>query len=67
MKFPKELFVKIEGEGGQEYFDPHRSIDTMVDAGERAKVAVYKLARVVEARGAVTVVSTKPARGRRGR
>jgi len=60
MKFPKELFVKIGNDGsGNEYFDPHRAIDTTVDAGERAEIGVYELRNIVEARGSVTVVTTK--------
>ncbi|MEI9805654.1 MAG: hypothetical protein WDN48_16145 [Pseudolabrys sp.] len=60
MKFPKQLFVKLCDDGsGNEYFDPHRIIDTTVDAGEREKVAVYDLREVVEARGSVTVVTHK--------
>lgn len=66
MKFPKMLYVKIGEEGtGNEFFDPHRKIDTTVDAGERAKIGVYRLSEVVEARGSVTTVSAKPIRKRR--
>lgn len=65
MKFPKNLYVKICDDGSNnEYFDPHRSINTMVDAGESAKVGVYQLANIVEARGSVTVVTAKPIRKR---
>jgi hypothetical protein len=59
MKFPKKLFVKIDGRKGEEYFDPHQAIDTTVDAGESAKVAIYGLIEIVEASGSVTTVSTK--------
>lgn len=66
MKFPKNLYIKIGDDGsGNEYFDPHRSPDTTVDAGEREKLGVYQLVEVVEATGSVTVVSTKPVRKRR--
>jgi hypothetical protein len=65
-KFPKQLFVKIGDDGSSnEYFDPHRAIDTTVDAGERAKVAIYELREVVEARGSVTVVTAKKVKKRR--
>lgn len=59
MKFPKKLFVKIEGRKGEEYFDPHQAIDTTADAGETVKVAIYGLLEIVEASGSVTTVSTK--------
>lgn len=66
MKFPKQLFVKIGNDGsGNEYFDPHRSVDTMVDAGEKAKVGIYQLREVVEAQGSVTVVKTRPVKRKR--
>lgn len=65
MKFPKQLYVKVEGRKGEEYFENHVSIDTMVDAGDTAKVAIYELKEVVEATGSVSVVSTKPIRKRR--
>ena len=64
MKFPKKLFVKIEGREGEEHFDPHHSVDTMVDAGEKVRVAVYVLKEIVEAEGSVTIVNTKPIRKR---
>ena len=64
MKFPKKMFVKIEGNKGEEFLDPHASIDTMVDAGERARVGVYELREVVEAQGSVTVVTAKPVKKR---
>lgn len=64
-KFPKKLFVKICGDShDNEYFDPHVAIDTTVDAGERAKVGVYELKEIVEARGSVTVVTAKPVKRR---
>lgn len=63
MKFPKKLYVKIGDDGqGNEYFDPHRRTDTLVDAGEKAKVGVYVLSEVVEASGSVTVVKTQRVR-----
>lgn len=66
MKFPKKLFVKICDDGSKnEFFDPHVAIDTMVDAGQRAKVGVYELREIVEARGSVTVVTAKPVKKRR--
>ena len=64
MKFPKTLYVKVDGRPGEEYLDPHHSIDTMVDAGDTVKVAIYELKQVVEASGSVTVVKTKPVRKR---
>lgn len=65
MKFPKKLFVKIGDDGqGNEYFDPHQRPDTLVDAGEKAKVGIYVLSEIVEASGSVTVVKTKPVRRR---
>ena len=63
MKFPKKLYIKIVDDGhGNQYFDPHHSVDTTVDAGERAKVGVYELADIVETLGSVTVVTTRPVR-----
>ena len=32
-KFPKTLYIKVEGRVGEEYFEPHQAIDTMADAG----------------------------------
>ena len=62
MKFPKKLFVKIGGHGGGKYFDPHININSMVDASERKRIAIYKLDDIVEARGSVTVVTAKSTR-----
>ena len=63
-KFPKTLYIKVEGRVGEEYFEPHQAIDTMADAGETVKVAIYELKQVVEATGSVTVVKIKPVRKR---
>jgi hypothetical protein len=64
MKFPKKLFAKIEGKKGEEYVNAYHAIETIVDAGESVKVGIYELKEIVEARGSVTVVSTKPVKRR---
>jgi len=64
MKFQKKLFVKIEGRKGEEYFNAYEHIDSTVSAGESAKVGIYELKEVVEARGSVTTVSAKPVKRR---
>lgn len=65
MKFPKKAFVKIEGKNGEEYLIAYGSIDCIVDSGESAKIGVYELREIVEARGSVTVVTTTPVKKRR--
>ncbi len=63
-KFPKTLYVKVEGRENDEYFNTYESIDSTVDAGQTERVAVYVLKEVVEAKGSVTVVTAKPIRKR---
>ena len=59
MKFPKKLYVKVCDDGsGNEYFGPHRAVDTLADAGVKVRVGVYELSSVIEARGSVSVVTT---------
>lgn len=53
MTFPKKLFVKICDDGSSnKYFDPHRAVDTMVDAGERepeyVEIAKSRIERVTK-------------------
>lgn len=62
MKFPKKLYAKIEGKKDEEYVNAYHGLDTIVDAGESVRVGIYQLVETVEARGSVTVVSTKPIR-----
>lgn len=50
-KFPKTLFVKAEKEGDSEYFVADVDAGSLVEMGDKIKVATYQLVEVQEAKG----------------
>ena len=45
-QFPKEIFITVEGEPGEEFFDVNEKLDTTATIGKTVPVAVYQLATV---------------------
>ena len=56
MKFPKNLYVKIDGHKGDEFFNATSELISLVTMGEKDKIATYQLVGIQEAEG---VVETK--------
>lgn len=48
-KFPKTLFVKIDGNAGEEYFDAHEDMYVLCEKGDKIKIATYQLVETTEA------------------
>ena len=57
--FPKKLYVKIDGEKGEEFFLADSDIIGMVDVGQKVKIGVYQLVETTSAEGVVKVASAK--------
>lgn len=51
MKFPKTLYVKSEKEGNTQYFAADADAASLVDMGQKVKIASYQLIEVTEAEG----------------
>ena len=45
-QFPKEIFVVVEGESGEEFFEANEKLDTTAIVGRERSVAVYRLLMV---------------------
>ena len=51
-QFPKEIFVQIEGELGEEYFLVEEAEEMLTDG----KVAIYKLEEILTAKNKVELI-----------
>jgi uncharacterized membrane protein (DUF441 family) len=45
-QFPKEIFVTVEGDPGEEFFDVNEKLDTTAIPGKTVSVAIYRLVTV---------------------
>lgn len=59
-KFPTTLYVKVCEDGGTEYFTADDDMTGMVDMGERAKIATYKLTATQMVQGVTDIGKAKP-------
>lgn len=64
MKLPKQLFVKIDGEKGEEYFNPAEQAEHLVEMGQTARIGRYELVELSDAIGVAQIVPPKPKRRR---
>lgn len=64
MKLPKQLFVKIDGRKGEEYFAPAEKAEYLVEMGETIKIGRYELVELSDAIGVAQIVPPKPRRRR---
>ena len=64
MKLPKQLFVKIDGDNGEEFFNPAEKAEHLVEMGETVRIGRYELVELSDAIGVAQIVPPKPARRR---
>jgi hypothetical protein len=64
MKLPKQLFVKIEGSKGEEFFSPAEKAEHLVEMGQTVKIGRYELVELADATGIAQIVPPKPRRRR---
>ncbi len=63
-KLPKQLFVKIEGNVGEEYYSAADEAEYLVDMGQTVKIGRYELVETSDAIGVVQIVPPKTPRRR---
>lgn len=63
-RLPKQLFVKIDGTAGEEYFNAADKAEYLVDMGEAVKIGKYELVEIADAIGVAQIVPTKARRRR---
>lgn len=64
MKLPKQLFVKVDGSQGEEFFNPATKAERLVKMGEAVKIGRYELVEISEAIGVAQIVPPKARRRR---
>lgn len=64
MKLPKQLFVKVEGSKGEEFFSPAEKAEHLVEMGETVKIGRYELVELSDAIGVAQIVPPKTKRRR---
>lgn len=65
MKLPKQLFVKVDGNRGEEYFNPAEKAEYLVEMGETVQIGRYELVEIADAIGVAQIVPPKPKRRRK--
>lgn len=58
-KLPKTLFVKIDGDKGQEWFNSAERAEHLVGMGETVQIGRYELVGIHEAIGVAQIVPPK--------
>lgn len=64
-KLPKQLFVKIDGAKGEEYFNPAEKAEHLVEMGQTVQIGRYELVELADAIGVAQIVPPKPRRVRK--
>jgi len=59
MKLPKQLFVKIDGNRGEEFYNPADKAEHLVEMGETVQIGRYELVELSEAIGVAQIVPPK--------
>ncbi len=59
---PKQLFVKIDGQRGEEYFSATDKAEYLVDMGQTVRIGRYELVEESDAMGVAQIVPTKSRR-----
>lgn len=52
-KLPKKLYIKIDGNPGEEFYNASDELFHLVEMGVKVKVGVYQLVELTEAEGVV--------------
>lgn len=65
MKLPKQLFVKIDGRRGEEFYNPAVKAEHLVEMGEAVKIGRYELVEISDAIGVAQIVPPKTKRPRK--
>lgn len=63
-KLPKQLFVKIDGDKDDEFYNTADKAEHLVDMGQTVRIGRYELVEIADATGVAKIVPPKPARRR---
>ena len=55
MKFPKTVFLKVDGETGEEFFLVENSLEDAANIGETIPIAEYRLVSVKKVKGSTKI------------
>lgn len=61
-KLPNQLFVKIDGEKNEEWFNSAEKAEHLVEMGETVKIGRYELVEIADAVGVAQIVPAKTRR-----
>lgn len=62
MKLPKQLFVKIDGDKPDEFYNATDKAEHLVEMGQTVKIGRYELIELSDAIGIAQIVPPKPKR-----
>lgn len=48
MKLPKQVYIRIEKSGAEEWLSTSEDLNAHAEIGEKQRVGIYKLVKVVE-------------------
>lgn len=65
MKLPKQLFVKIDGDKPDEFYNAANKAEHLVEMGQTVSIGRYELVELAEAIGVAQIVPPKPVRRRK--
>lgn len=63
-KLPKQVFIKIDGDHPDEFYNTADKAEHLVDMGETVKIGRYELVELSEAVGVAQIVPPKAKRRR---
>lgn len=58
-KLPKQVFIKIDGDSPDEFYNTADKAEHLVEMGETVKIGRYQLVELADAIGVAQVVPTK--------
>lgn len=62
MKLPKQLFVKVDGDNPDEFYNAADKAERLVEMGQTVKIGRYELVELADAVGVAQIVPAKAKR-----
>lgn len=64
-KLPKQVFIKIDGDSPDEFYNAADKAEHLVEMGQTVKIGRYELVELSDAIGVAQIVPPKPKRAAR--
>lgn len=61
MKLPKNVYIKIDGEGDEQFLHAQANPACLVDMGEKVKIGIYKLVGTQDIEGVFETSNSRKA------